>query len=138
MEYLIIYSNTQNDLYEMDLDVKARVREFSWGKLWDYNSDADAQSAIQVAVKNNERIGLGCISTLIIKNFYNSADYLFDNYYRKRNLSQKAIYEFRRAMKNSTHHMDELYKLSKRQQTTFLERSPPTQWAQSLDVFRKK
>jgi len=36
-------------------------------------------------------------------------------------------------MKNTTHHMEELKKLSKRQQTTYLERSPPTQWAQSLD-----
>lgn len=36
-------------------------------------------------------------------------------------------------MKNTTHHMGELEKLAKRQQTTYVERSPPTQWAQSLD-----
>lgn len=118
------------------LDVKARVKEFYCGKLWDYSSDAEAQTAIESAVQNNERIGLGCISTLINKNFYNSAEYLFDSYYKKRNLSQKSIYEFRKAMKNTTHHMEELHKLAKRQQTTFLERSPPTQWAQSLDEIK--
>lgn len=32
--------------------------------------------------------------------------------------------------------MEELHKLAKRQQTTFLERSPPTQWAQSLDEIK--
>jgi hypothetical protein len=89
--------------------------------------------ALEKAIKDKERIGLGCISTLINKNFYDSAEYLFENYYKKRNLSQKAIYEFRNAMKNTTHHMDELVKLSKRQQTSYLERSPPTRWAQSLD-----
>jgi hypothetical protein len=35
-------------------------------------------------------------------------------------------------MKNTTHHMNELEKLAKKQQTTYLERSPPTLWAQSL------
>lgn len=89
--------------------------------------------SLEKAIQDNERIGLGCISTLINKNFYSAAGYLFDNYYKKRNLSQKAIYEFRNEMKNTTHHMEELGKLSKRQQTSYLERSPPTQWAQSLD-----
>lgn len=109
------------------------MQEFYCGQLWDYNDDTDAKMALEKAVKDKERIGLGCISTLINKNFYGSAEYLFENYYKKRNLSQKAIYEFRRAMKNTTHHMEELEKLAKRQQTSYLERSPPTQWAQSLD-----
>lgn len=111
-------------------------QEFYCGQLWDYNDDLDAKVALETAIKDGNRIGLGCISTLINKNFYDSAEYLFDNYYKKRNLSQKAIYEFRKAMKNSTHHMEELEKLAKRQQTSYLERSPPTQWAQSLDEIQ--
>jgi len=107
--------------------------EFFCGQLWDYNDDESAQVELEKAVENKSRIGLGCISTLINKNFYKSADYLFQNYYKQRNLSQKAIYEFRRAMKNATHHMEELEKLAKRQQTSYLERSPPTKWAQSLE-----
>lgn len=109
------------------------VQAFNCGQLWDYNSDTDAKIALENAIQSKERIGLGCISTLISKNFYSSAEYLFDTYYKKRNLSQKAIYEFRSAMKNTSKQMDELEKLAKRQQTHYLERSPPTKWAQSLD-----
>jgi len=36
-------------------------------------------------------------------------------------------------MKNTSKHMDELEKLGMRQKTHYLERSPPTKWAQSLD-----
>ena len=109
------------------------VLAFNCGQLWDYNSDIDAKIALEKAILNKERIGLGCISTLINKNFYISAEYLFESYFKKRNLSQKAIYEFRNSMKDTSRQLNELEKLSKRQQTHYLERSPPTKWAQSLD-----
>lgn len=57
---------------------------FSCGDLWDSQSDAEALPLIEEAVKNNDRIGVGCVSTLINKNFYETANYLFQNYYRKK------------------------------------------------------
>ena len=112
------------------------VAEFHCGKLLDYTSDSEVQTVLEKAIEDKERIGLGCIDTLIMKNFYTSASYLFQNYYKKRNLSQKAIWAYRDAMKGTKKQLADLAKLSKRQQTSYVERSPPTEWAQSLDEIQ--
>lgn len=120
----------------LKLIVTTDVAEFHCGEIRQYASDSEALAALKRAIENKERIGLGCITTLVDKNFYSSSSYLFQNYYKKRNLSQKAIWEYRDAMKSTRKKMEDLEKLSKRQQTTYVERSPPTQWAQSLDEIQ--
>lgn len=115
------------------LSLSQDYKEFHWGQLLDFTNDEDAKNTLAKAIEDKERIGLGCITTLINKNFYTSASFLFQNYYKKRNLSQKAIWEYRDAMKKTKYEMENLLKLSKRAQSSYLERSPPTQWAQSLD-----
>lgn len=43
----------------MIFEAKARVQEFYCGQLWDYNQDTEAKVALEKAVNDKERIGLG-------------------------------------------------------------------------------
>ena len=71
------------------LSVEERKSDFFCGLIWDVNTDEEALEMLENAVEARDRIGKGCISTLINKNFYKSAKYIFQNYYRKKkNISQ--------------------------------------------------